>query len=217
MEKQIIINRALARLGHPIVKVELDEEIIDSLFDEAFSTFSYYYKLSMTKEDSVFKDISNLSMNSIESSWVTRYLTALIKEATGNISAKFSGEVDIPGRIFKIDYSHLLRESESEKVALIKDIYPQYEYELSPFVLLVVYVKISNLDSEDARNLLSKVTANLKEKLPDFVNIIVMSTQSETKVEVLYSNNSKKEIDLDLHEQLRDLDKDLEKYIKNEE
>ena len=47
----------------------------------------------------------------------------------------------------------------------------------------------------------------IKEKLNSF----------ESEIEVIYSSNSNKEIDFELFEHLKDLDNQLEKYIKYEE
>jgi hypothetical protein len=217
MSKHYIIERAKSRLGSPTMNLELDDKIVDALFDEASSTFLYYYQLSKAKENSVFQNITDNSLSKIETSWVCRYFTALLKEALGNVRGKFGGEINVPGGPFKLEYSHLLRESESEKISLIKDIYPHHEYSASPFALLGVYVNIGNLDTKDAEAIMDKVSHSFSETLPKYIKTVIMPSRVESKIEVVYSNNSNKEIDFELLEQLKDLDKELEKYIKDEE
>ena len=215
-DKQKIIEIAKSRLGSPIVQLELTDEICDNLFSDAVSTFGYYIALARLDENNVFYKITSEDIGRIEYVWVCKYLTALFKEALGNIRGKFGGEINIPSGSLKLEYSHLIRESESEKKSLIKDIYPRHEYNASPFVLLGVYVNVGNLDKDDAESIMKKVSKSLSEKLPEYVKTIIMPSKDESKVELIYSNNLNKEIDLDFYEHLKSLDEDLEKYIKDE-
>ena len=172
-EREEIIEIAKSRLGHPIVQIELTDEICNNLFSDSVSTFEYYATLSKNYESNSLNKVTKKEFFEIRYNWVLRYFTASLKESLGNVRGKYSGEINTPEGLIKLDYSHLTRESESEKIAIIKDIYPQYEYNVSPFVLLGVYVSVGNLSSKDISSMLLKIQKDFKSSLPDFIKLVI--------------------------------------------
>lgn len=209
MNTEQLIKRVKTKLGYPILDVEITDEMFMDLLSEAHNTFLLFRELD--------KEHSKEALNRFEHRWVDQYFTALSKECLGNIRGKFSGDIKIPGVDTKMEYKYLIKQSEAEKVALIRILYPEYKYENEEdFVILALYVNIGNLAEKDVEKLSRKILKDLN--FPDFIKtIIVPIRDGNSKVELVYSNT--KSVDTskiyDLCNQFKDLDAEIEKYLKD--
>lgn len=209
MNIEKLINIAKAKLGYPSVDLEITDEMFHNLFSEACSQFSLYSNLT--------KEISPEKLQQIEKNWIAQYFFALVKESTGNIRGKFSGNIQIPGSDIKLDYLHLLKEAEAEKKALIKILYSDYDYENNEEIALIAfYVNVGNLPEEDVERLCQSVAKSFKETTPAFIkSIIIPIRDKQSYLELVFSNvegSDTKKIN-ELYQQLRDLDSELDKYL----
>lgn len=205
MNTEKLIKRVKAKLGHPILDVEITDEMFIDLLSDAHNAFLLFSQLNKEHNEEV--------LDRFEPHWVNQYFTALSKECLGNIRGKFSGE--IPGGV-KLDYQHLLREAELEKVALIKMLCPEYKYENSETAVISFYIPVGNVNKEDADRATHKFRRELRDYLPDFIKIIIIPIRDgEPRVELVYSNTDKMNSNYlnEIYNQFKDLDSELNKYL----
>ena len=67
------------------------------------------------------------SINKPAKTWVRKYLIAYAKEGLARIWGKFSGELQVPDSVVKLDYTTLLTESKDEKLKLIEELMARLE------------------------------------------------------------------------------------------
>lgn len=205
-----LIQKTKNILGEPAVAVEITDDMFVSLFVEAQNQFMLFKQLN--------SELTDKTIQRIEKFWVEQYFTALSKGCLGNIRGKFSGTLPLPGADFKLDYEYLIRESEAEKTALIKILYPEYKYENSEdIVLIACYINVGNLTEIDVNILATKVKKELS-SLPTFVRpIIIPIREGNPRVEMIYSNTDKMNVVYlnEIHNQFKDLDSEIDKYLKN--
>lgn len=103
--KQKLFERTKVKLGHPIRNVELTDEMLETLLQEAEETSQ---ALCVNKSDSVRKV------------FLTQYFHALCKESLGMVRGKFKGDIGIPNSDLKLEYELLIKEGSSERINLIE-------------------------------------------------------------------------------------------------
>lgn len=108
--RDLIFRKARARLGAPIIKVELTDEMMYFLWEDA-KEMSHF----LCKESTNFKAKHFLSK---------QYFYASCKETLGLVRGKYSGVLPIPGTSVKLDYESLAKDGAREKrdvIALMLD------------------------------------------------------------------------------------------------
>lgn len=207
-----LIQKTKNILGEPAVAVEITDDMFVSLFVEAQNQFMLFKQLN--------SELTDKTIQRIEKFWVEQYFTALSKGCLGNIRGKFSGTLPLPSGDFKLDYEYLIRESEAEKTALIKILYPEYKYENSEdIVLIACYINVGNLNDSDV-NILATKTKKQLNSLPTFIKpIIIPIREGSPRVELIYSNTNSVNVNNinDLYNQFKDLDSEIEKYLKKKD
>jgi len=205
-----IFERTKAKFGGDIMVFELTEETLHLLFSDANKKFFLYSDLSNRPKD---------KMDLVKDSWIESYFGANVKEALGNVRGKFSGEAPVPGAELKIEYKHLLEESNQEKKALTRLILDN-EYKGNDitkdddFVLLAVYLNVENADYEQTAEICTKVTTMLSIGTPAYVKHYVLPVRNqETRVELVYPVDFSK--DKEKIYDLSQLMKDMDERIKN--
>lgn len=210
MNIEKLIKRVKTKLGHPILDVEITDEMFIDLLSDAHNAFLLFRQLN--------KEHNEEALNRFEAHWINQYFTALSKECLGNIRGKFSGEMKIPGSDVKLDYEYLIRQAELEKVALIKMLYPEYKYENSETAVISFYFPVGNVNKEDADKATHKFRRELRDYLPDFIKIVIIPIRDgEPRVELVYSNTDKMNSNYlnEIYNQFKDLDSELDKYLPN--
>lgn len=192
-------NRTLSRLGYPTIDVEIDEEALLHLWYTSEGDWNLYSRLSKIDKD---------TLNKIEHEWTENYFLALCKESLGRIRGKFNGALTVPGVEISLEYKSLLSESEKEKDNLINLLVPS-----SNKIILVVYVNVGNMDSDDVDHYVKKIRETIITERGISYFFVAVKEQ-ESRIECIYpqcSNNeeiiSKLNICLD----------DVIKNIKNEQ
>jgi hypothetical protein len=107
MEK--LIKKIKFRLGEPIIKVDITDEQIITLFEIANKEWELY--------DSFRPNPNGVSRGSVKENWVFSYATALSKELLARI--KSIRVKDDGVGVVALDYHSLLNESKEEKNKLI--------------------------------------------------------------------------------------------------
>lgn len=166
-----IKNRMLFRFGGNTVDVELNDEQINSCYDNATNEWELYSVLSQKEE---------VILQKIKSNWIEQYFQALCKETLGRIRGKYVDGFPVPGiENVKLDYESLLRESKSEKEELINLLLPSNDK-----IILAFYVGVGNLPNEEVAAQLKKAK-ELVGETRGFTKFFI-ATRDETKIECVY-------------------------------
>lgn len=114
-EQQIIIERVLARLGDPIIFVEINnKELLNKLLKIATDEFNFLYLINGLTHDLIDdRDIK------FKNYWVERFFSALCKESLARMRGKFT-TFPTPEATFTSQYdaNNLCNEAISEKAEL---------------------------------------------------------------------------------------------------
>lgn len=214
-----VFERTKAKFGGKIMNFELEDETLHLLYSDANKKFNLY------------SDLSNRPLDKIElikDNWIESYFSANVKEALGNVRAKYSGfHIPSPaeGENITIEYKHLLEESNQERKVLIRLILDN-EYKGNDitkdddFVLLAVYLNVENADYEQTAEICTKVTTMLSEGTPAYVKHYVLPVRNqETRVELVYPLNlgREKEKIYDIVQTLKDMDEKLKLIYPTDE
>lgn len=101
-----IVKRINTILGSPIVSVELREEMLSDLYEDAQNKFDFYSKLK------------NKKFEKVKNHWIENYFQANVKETLSHVRGKF-GSIPIPGGDITISYKELFLGAQEEKKHLI--------------------------------------------------------------------------------------------------
>jgi hypothetical protein len=207
-----LIKRTRRKLGEPIMAVELEDEQMACLLEDAQETFYLYANLA---------DMSIEAQDNVEYQWISNYFSALCKETLGRVRGKFSGELSIPNSELKLNYESLLEEAESEKAFLkyiiFKDsaILKQVNKDSG---ILVFYIGTKNLDNQHVEEYVHKVKDSIKPP-KGFTAYYIPVREGDSRIECIYpdtsNSNEGKEVIAKLNDYLQEitenkLDKDEE-------
>lgn len=168
-----IRKRALAKLGSPSMEVELEKEAMQGLFINSQKDWNLYATLSNLDEKKLY---------GIKKEWIENYFQALCKEALGRIRGKYSGEINIPGVVMKLEYEALLKESIQEKENLIGLLIPTAEK-----ILLAVYVNVGNLEAQEVDYHMKKLQSSVGEDR-GYKYFFIAVRDQESRIECVYPN-----------------------------
>lgn len=173
MIQEGIKNRMFAKLGAPVMAIELEDQQISDLFGIATRDFRLYSSLSKLDEE---------KKESISYEWIESYFQALCKESLGRIRGKYRNGLPIPGQEnMLLDFDSLLNESTQEKERLISLLIPSAEK-----ILLACYINVGNMDDVDARQYVSKMREALNRNNKAFIHYIIAVRDQETRIECVY-------------------------------
>lgn len=171
-----MINGAKMMLGAPIVSIELSDEQMYSLINDAQDSLVLYSEIAKLEEKDYMR---------IESLWIKKYFYALCKEALGRIRGKYDSNLPTTGGDLKLNYKELLTESYREKKFLkyliLKD---NNVLNSNDDIILVFYVNIVGVDSYEVREYINKVKKNLDKH--DSVTKYFIPCNGETRIECIY-------------------------------
>jgi hypothetical protein len=201
MNTEQLIKTAKAKLGNQVFLKQITNDMYNDLFSEAYNQFLLFSTLN--------KEIDKEQLDYLRKPWTNQYFLASVKECAGNLlSCSYENT---------FDYFYLLKEAESEKTALIKTLYPNYEYEnKEDVVLIAVYISVGNLPDKEIDKLSEKVSKNLLNSLPHFIkSMIVPIKEGQSRVELIFSNDKNMNTGkiIDLYNQFKDLDSEIDKYL----
>lgn len=199
MFTKIIKNRALSRLGYPTISVEIDEEALMHLWYTSEGEWNLYSKLSK---------IDKSTLSKIENEWTESYFLAICKESLGRIRSKYKGSLPITGTEISLEYKSLLSESEKEKDNLINLLVPS-----SNKIILVVYVNVGNMDSDDVDHYIKKIRETIiTERGINYFFVAVR--EQDSRIECIHPQCSNNE---EIMSKLNICLDDVIKNIKNEQ
>ena len=201
MNVEQLIKTVKVKLGNNDFIGKITDEMYRDLLSEAYNQFSLFSRIS--------KGFSDEELDSMAKLWVGQYFHALVKECVGNIIINLNSN--------NFDHLFLLKESESEKTALKKILFPKYEYEnKEEIVLIAVYLGVGSLDKQIINELSEKLSKDFLNSLPHFVKtIIIPIREGQSRVELVFSNDKNMNIEnvSDLYNQFKDLDSAIDKYF----
>ncbi len=178
IDTQKIIESAKMKLGAPIRSVELNDEQMACLLDDAYEAFILYSEIADLEEKKFFR---------IQDNWIKKYFFALCKESLARVRGKFSGKMQVPGADIELDYKSLLIESDREKrflrYLILKD--ENVLNNNSDEVILVFYVNTGGLDNNDVSEFMESVKKSL-DKNDGFTKYFIPVRDIETKIECIY-------------------------------
>ena len=168
-----IKNRVISKLGGPAIAIEIEDEQMHNLYENAKLEWELYSDLS---------DLSDEKKEAIKYTWTDSYFQALCKETLGRIRGKYNGNFSIPGLDISLEYNSLLKESEQEKSNLISLLIPS-EHKIT----LAVYINVEGLDHQEFHERTQQISKMLSSyKSYNFFIIPVM--EQESKIECIYPN-----------------------------
>ena len=200
------IEKVKAILGYSNMKLELNNKVLENLMQISNDKFHFY------------KTFNKELADKIDYYWITSFFQALCKESIGNVRSVYSEVLPLPGiQKNSIDFKHLIEEGVKEKNSLIKMLYSDYYYDNnSEITLIALYLKVENSDKSEVETVINKLREQFDSILPSFVKIFIIPVSNQnTSFEVLHSSiNEDIEKIYDLTQTLKDLDSNIEKYIK---
>lgn len=169
-----IKKRAIAKLGGPVMDVELDDEQMQAIYTLSIINWDLYSPLS---------NISKDTLRDIKCVWIENFFQALCKEALGRVRGKFKSSMPIPGaENVLLNYESLLTESDQEKEALIDLLIP-----VANKMILAAYVNVGNLEESDVKKYCEKISKMVNTNRGAVYYVIPVRDQ-ETKIECVYPN-----------------------------
>jgi len=169
------IERARIMLGEPVHIVELTDEQMAYLIDDAYESFHLYATIAELSKDKHMQ---------IERFWVRKYFYALCKETLARVRGKFEGNLPIPGADLKLNYESLQVESEKEKRILRHLILQEKDVEELAEMILVFYINIGNMSHGDVESFLKDVKKKLNGN-DNFVKYFIPIHEGDTRIECI--------------------------------
>ena len=178
IDTQKTIERAKIILGAPICNIELTDEQMAYLIDDAYDAFNLFSEIA---------DLPTNKYHRIQKYWISKYFYALCKETLARIRGKFEGKLAVPGTDLKLDYESLQNESEKEKRLLRHLILQEKDVNKFNEIILVFYINIGNMSSSDVESFMRDVQKKLKGS-DDFIKYFIPINEGETRIECINSS-----------------------------
>lgn len=211
-----IVERAMAKVGSPPMAFEIDSDTLELLYKDAQNKYFLYKELSKKTEETLVR---------LKEDWIESYFQSNVKEALGNVRGKFSGEANIPGATLTIEYKHLLKDSKSEKRALVKMLLDdnftgESDEDKEELILIAIYINVGNMDGYDVSEFMKKVASQLNDNYPSYIKHYIFPVRNQdTKVDLIYPGfiGKDKEKIMNLLETMRDIDNRIQNLLQDEQ
>jgi hypothetical protein len=197
-----LFKKVRSQLGAPIVDVELTEEQMEDLLENAHDVYFMLCESDKAERNKYFKDF-----------WVKQYFVALCKETLGRIRGKFNGKLSIPGSEVILNYKDLLTEAEREKQFLryliLKDENILIENQQP---ILAAYIAVGNLEHSDIEKFIDIIKKKFSED--NLIKYFITVRGSDTRIECVYPING---IDASTKTSIANMEKLLIEITEEEE
>lgn len=177
IHRKYFIDIAKAKLGAPIQEIEISEEQMQLLFEDASHMYFLLDESIDIKKNQDYQDF-----------WIGQYFYALCKETLARIRGKFNGTIPIPGADITLNYKELLEESYKDK-QFLKYLILRDENLLieNQQPILAAYIAVGNIEYSDVEEFVDNVKKKLNQD--DLVRYFIPVRGGDSRIECVYPVN----------------------------